>query len=82
MDGSWYFRNRERCNMLGLGNINYPCKGCDKREVGCHSTCTEYNEIKERAKVEKELAKNDCMEKNYTYPCWNTTMSRNKGKRR
>ena len=21
---------------------DYPCKGCDKREVGCHSVCEKY----------------------------------------
>ena len=23
-----------------------PCKGCEKRVVGCHSTCDEYNKWK------------------------------------
>lgn len=25
----------------------YPCKDCEKREVGCHSNCKAYLEVKE-----------------------------------
>lgn len=25
-----------------MGN-NVPCKGCEKRHIGCHSNCREYN---------------------------------------
>ena len=27
---------------------NRPCKGCEKRQVGCHATCQEYLEDKEK----------------------------------
>ena len=26
--------------------INYPCRECDRRTVGCHSTCKEYLETR------------------------------------
>lgn len=28
-----------------------PCKGCEKREVGCHSSCKAYLDAKEEHKV-------------------------------
>ena len=31
------------------------CKNCDKRFVGCHAQCKEYNEQKKELAVAKEL---------------------------
>lgn len=31
-----------------------PCKGCDKREVGCHSTCEDYISFREAAEALRE----------------------------
>lgn len=36
MDDLWF--------TLGLGGA--PCKNCEKREIGCHSDCEEYNEYR------------------------------------
>ena len=27
-------------------NIKSPCKNCDKRQVGCHSSCEDYSAFK------------------------------------
>lgn len=40
-----------------------PCKGCDKREIGCHITCKDYISFREsaealREKIRFEKAKN------------------------
>ena len=48
-----------------MTRLNAPCKGCEKREVGCHATCEDYltyrelkdeqnAELKEKAKREQE----------------------------
>lgn len=37
-----------------------PCKDCQKRQIGCHSQCTEYAEAvaeKDRARADTERAK-------------------------
>lgn len=34
-----------------------PCKGCDKREIGCHSTCKDYISFKEEAEALREKIK-------------------------
>lgn len=31
-----------------------PCKGCEKREVGCHSSCKDYLDAKEAYRVRGE----------------------------
>ena len=28
----------------------FPCKGCEKRQLGCHASCEEYKEAAEREK--------------------------------
>ncbi len=42
----------------------YPCKGCESREVGCHSFCEKYkeakkmnNRIKWRRRIRSEYAR-------------------------
>lgn len=36
---------------------NYcPCKDCDKRQIGCHSTCKDYKEYCDLNKAEREKA--------------------------
>lgn len=42
----------------------YPCKGCENREVGCHSFCEKYkeakkmdNRIKWRRRIRSEYAR-------------------------
>lgn len=48
-----------------MGRLIAPCKGCDKREVGCHAVCEEYQtyrrlkdelnaELKKKAMFEQE----------------------------
>ena len=32
----------------------FPCKNCEKRYVGCHGSCNEYKEAKEKNDKEKE----------------------------
>ena len=34
-----------------------PCKGCDRREVGCHSSCAEYLEFR-KARDEMNARRN------------------------
>lgn len=31
-----------------MGNPKSPCKNCEKRAVGCHSSCEDYISFKER----------------------------------
>lgn len=38
---------------------NAPCKGCEKRDVKCHSTCEEYKAWKSAIDAEKEATKTD-----------------------
>ena len=33
---------------------NPPCKGCEKREIGCHGSCREYGEYKKEHREIKE----------------------------
>lgn len=33
--------------------MRFPCLGCQKREIGCHAKCDEYQ--KARAEADKEL---------------------------
>lgn len=38
--------------------MNAPCKGCEKRELGCHSICPEYKKFAEyRIKMNEERRK-------------------------
>ena len=30
-----------------MKKVNAPCKDCERRFLGCHSTCEEYKEFKE-----------------------------------
>lgn len=30
---------------------DYPCKGCEKRQLGCHSTCEDYIKIHREADI-------------------------------
>ena len=32
-----------------------PCLNCEKRHVGCHSSCEEYAEFKRKKKKKKEI---------------------------
>ena len=41
---------------------NFPCKGCEERYVGCHSTCERYLII--RAEYDKVAAQIDEIKKN------------------
>ena len=49
-------------------NVNSPCKDCQKREVGCHSTCEVYTTFrKEREavyekKVQTSIQKRDLLD--------------------
>ena len=38
---------------MSCSNYVYPCKGCEKRFLGCHDSCIEYNKVK----VENEKKK-------------------------
>lgn len=31
-----------------VGDNNSPCLGCEERQIGCHSTCKDYAEMKKR----------------------------------
>lgn len=33
--------------------IQAPCKGCEERQVGCHSTCEKYAEYKKKKNESK-----------------------------
>lgn len=32
-----------------MGKLDAPCKGCDKRYVGCHAKCSAYKDYKARS---------------------------------
>lgn len=36
------------------GKMNVPCYGCEKRAVGCHSSCGDYKEFQVRNEKRKE----------------------------
>lgn len=36
-----------------LQNITPPCKDCENRKMGCHSTCKDYKEYKTLIETEK-----------------------------
>ena len=38
--------------------IFVPCKGCSKRQVGCHSKCDLYNSFREEVLQKREIEKN------------------------
>lgn len=40
-------------------NINFPCHKCNKRQVGCHSSCVEYLNTKIQAKNLKQKRKKE-----------------------
>jgi hypothetical protein len=33
---------------------DYPCKGCEKRYMGCHSKCEDYAKMLEETKAKRE----------------------------
>ena len=33
--------------------MNYPCKGCQDRQIGCHANCQKYQAAQEEAKKAK-----------------------------
>ena len=35
--------------------IESPCKGCDKRFVGCHASCESYKNFREELKKQKDI---------------------------
>lgn len=41
------------------------CKNCDKRFVGCHAQCKEYNEQKKELAVAQELKRVEYVKDNY-----------------
>lgn len=41
------------------------CKNCDKRFVGCHSQCKEYNEQKKELSIAKEVKKIEFIKDSY-----------------
>lgn len=42
-----------------------PCKGCTKRELGCHSTCPDYISFKKLCKETNEKKKEDDVFREY-----------------
>lgn len=43
--------------------VSYPCKNCPDRHPGCHSTCEDYNDVKQkREKLYKEERKRKAIE--------------------
>ena len=45
---------------LGYGYIS-PCKGCEKRSVGCHSTCEAYTKSKTEYDEKTAAVKKDTL---------------------
>lgn len=39
--------------------MNFPCKDCNDRNVGCHGTCEKYKVAKEKHKDEIEKGRRD-----------------------
>ena len=37
-----------------MSDAKAPCKNCDKREIGCHSSCRDYISYKEKADALRE----------------------------
>ena len=48
--------------------MKYPCQGCERRFVGCHSNCNEYLDCVKRNKEIKQAHKDKKEATNY----WNT----------
>lgn len=44
--------------------MNYPCKDCTERHIGCHSDCDRYNKEKSEIEKNKSILKYH-KEKNY-----------------
>lgn len=45
--------------------ITAPCKGCEKRVVGCHAGCPDYISFTEKIKMVKEKERNDKLYSGY-----------------
>ena len=39
--------------------LSVPCKDCERREVGCHSKCSDYTAYLEKLNAVKELVNKD-----------------------
>ena len=44
-----------------MANKDYPCRNCEERKVGCHSSCEKYKKTK--AAHDKEAAEVRCIKK-------------------
>lgn len=63
--------------MGRLEVANFPCKGCTKREVGCHGKCEDYIASKKRLAEYDKMAGNRELV-NYTVPIINYKMSKSR----
>lgn len=55
----------KRPNTLTLGRrigVTFPCKDCQKRQVGCHSNCEDYLCVKNAMLEEKRKFIQSCIE--------------------
>ena len=46
-------------------NNKCPCKGCDKREVGCHGKCTDFKTYQDELQIIREKVEKDRHIKTY-----------------
>jgi len=49
-----------------LVKLKCKCKGCLNREIGCHSTCTDYKEYKSEITRIKEIKRKDNIVSDYS----------------
>ena len=43
---------------LDLTTLKAPCRGCDKRQVGCHSTCEDYISYEKKNTARRDAIRN------------------------
>ena len=55
-------------DLIKLGGVKIPCKGCQKRKLHCHSSCEKYTEYESEKK-----AWQDARFKYYLTSTWTAT---------
>ena len=59
-----YYRKEEAQKVMGKGKdldlmvLKAPCRGCDKRQVGCHSTCEDYITYEKKNAARRDAIRN------------------------
>lgn len=66
---------------LGLSPIQAPCKGCEERQVGCHTDCARYTEFRKKADKYKRDKQKAMARNASTQGCLRTLHDANRAKR-